>query len=57
MAINESFWQFIDLTDSRHPAAELNVASELSDQNPVVTLYEIISVFNANFYENINAHY
>ena len=46
-----------DLTDSRRPPAELKVASELSDQNPVGTLYAIISVLNANFYKNINAHY
>jgi len=38
--------------------AQLKVASELSDQNPVGTLlFAIISVLNANFYENINAHY
>ena len=39
------------------PPAQLKVASELSDQNPVGTLYEIISILNANFHENINAHY
>ena len=57
MAVNESFWRFFYLTDSRRPSAELKVASELSDQNPVGTLYEIFFVLNANFYENINAHY
>ena len=45
------------LTDSRRPPTELKVASQLSDQNHVITLYAIISVLNANFYENINAHY
>ena len=30
----------------------VKVASELSDQNPVGTLYAIISILNANFYEN-----
>jgi len=43
--------------NSRCPPAELKVASKLSDQNPVGTLYEIIFVLNANFYENINTHY
>ena len=57
MAFNKSFWLFFDLTDSRRPPAEPKVASELSDQNPVGTLYEIIFILNANFYENINAHY
>ena len=57
MAINKSFWQFFDLTDWRRPPAELKVASALSDQNPVGTLYEMISVLNAIFYENIKAHY
>ena len=33
-----SLWQFLDLTDSRRPPAELKVASELSTQNPVCTL-------------------
>ena len=48
-----------DLTDSKRPPAELKVASELSDQNPVGTLYEFIFVLNSYFYENIifNAHY
>ena len=41
----------------RRPPAELKVPSKLSVQNPVGTLYEIIFVLNANFYENINAHY
>ena len=57
MAVNKSFWRFYDLTDSRRQPAELKVASELSAQNPVGTFYAIISVLNANFYENINAHY
>ena len=35
----------------------VKVASELSDQNPVGTLYAIISILNANFYETINARY
>ena len=48
---------FFILADSRHPPAELKVARELSDQNPVGTSYEIIFVLNANFYENISAHY
>jgi len=45
------------LTDWRRPPAELKVASEYSEQTPVGTLYAIISVLNANFYKNINAHY
>jgi len=45
------------LTDLRRLPAELKVATKLSAQNPVGTLYAIISVLNANFYENINAHY
>ena len=47
------------MTGSRRPPAELKVASELSGQNPVGTLYEIIFVLNSYFYENIifNAHY
>jgi len=45
------------LTDSRRPTTELKVAKELSNQNPVGTLYENISVLNPFFYENINAHY
>ena len=53
MAVNESCWRFFYLTDSRRPPAGLKVASELSDQNPVGTLYEIIFVLNANFYKNI----
>ena len=57
MAIKESFWQFFYLTDLRRLPAELKVATKLSAQNPVGTLYAIISVLNANFYENINAHY
>ena len=57
MAVNVSFWWFFDLTDSKHPPAEVKVASKLRDQNPVGTIYEIISVLNANFYENTNAHY
>jgi len=57
MAVNESFWRFFDLTDSRRPIAGLKVANKLSYQNAVGTLYEIISFLNANFYENINAHY
>mgnify|MGYP006890265531 CR=1 FL=1 len=58
MAVNESFWRFFDLTDSRRPPAEMKLASELSDQNPPgATLYEIIFVLNSNFYENIIAHY
>ena len=36
---------------------ELKVGSELSYQNPVGTLNEIISILKANFYENINAHF
>ena len=48
---------FFYLTDSRRPPAELKVASKLSDQNPGGILYEIIFVLNANFYENIIAHY
>jgi len=36
------------LTDSRRPPAELKEVSNLSDQNPVATLYEIILVLNAN---------
>jgi len=48
---------FDDLTDSRHPTAELKVASKLCAKNPRCTLYAIISVLNANFYENIIAHY
>ena len=46
------FDDFLIWQDSRRPPAELKVASELSG-----TLYAIISVLNANFYENINAHY
>jgi len=57
MAVHESVWRFFDLTDSRRALAELQVASELSDQNPVGTLYEIISVLNAIFSKNINAHF
>ena len=57
MSVNESFWVFFYLTDSRCPPAELKVSSELSGQNPVGTLYAIISVLNAIFYENINEHY
>ena len=57
MAVNESFWRIFDLTDLMRPPAQLKVASELSDQNPVGTLYDIISILNANFHENINAHY
>ena len=57
MAVNESFWRFFYLTDLRRPPAELKVVSELSNQNLVGTLYEIISVLDANFYENINAHF
>ena len=57
MAVNESFWRFFYLTHLRRPPAELKVVSELSNQNPVGTLYEIISVLDANFYENINAHF
>jgi len=48
------------LTDLRPPPAELKVASDLSAQNTVGTLYAIdeLSPFkNANFYENINAYY
>ena len=52
MAVNESFWQFFHLTDWRRSPAELKVASELSDHNPVGTLYENIFVLNANLYEN-----
>jgi len=48
MAVNKS-WS--------RPPVQLKVSSELSDQNPVGTLYEIISVLNANFYENFNAYY
>ena len=33
------------------------VASKLSDQNPVGALYKTNDVLNANFNENINAHY
>ena len=36
-----SLWQFLDLTDSRRPPAELKVANELSTQNPVGTLYAL----------------
>ena len=57
MAVNESFWWFFDLTESRRPPAELKVASEFSDHNPVGTLFEIIFVLNANFCENINSHF
>ena len=57
MPVNESFWWFFDLTELRRPPAELKVSSKFSDQNPVGTLFEIIFVLNANFYENINAHY
>ena len=57
MAVNESFWWFFELTELRRPPAELKVASEFSDHNPVGTLFEIIFVLNANFYENINVHY
>ena len=57
MAVNESFRRIFDLTDSMRSPAQLKVASELIDQNPVGTLYEIISILNANFHENINAHY
>ena len=56
MAVNES-WRFFDLTDSRRPPAELKVASGLRAKNPRRTIYEIISVLNSSFYENINAHY
>jgi len=45
------------LTDLRRPPAELKVASDLSAKNPCDTLYAIISVLNAIFYENITAHY
>ena len=47
------FDDFFYLTDSGRPPAELKVASELCDQNPVGTLYETIFVLNANFYENV----
>ena len=57
MAVNKSFLRFFDLTDSRRPPAELKVASELSEQTLVGTLYAIISILNAIFYENIHAHY
>ena len=57
MAVNESFWHFFYMTDSRRPPAELKVGRGLDDQNPVGTLNEIISILKANVYENINAHF
>ena len=42
---------------ARRPPAQLKVASELSAKYARGTLYAIISVLNANFYKNINAHY
>jgi len=42
---------------SRHPPAELKVAIGLSPKNPCGTIYEIISVLNSIFDENMNAHY
>ena len=60
MYVSKCFWQFFDLTDLRPPPAELKVASDLSEQNTVGTLYAIneLSPFKtANFYENINAYY
>jgi len=57
MAVNESFDDFFDLTDSRRPLVGLKVASRLRAKNPRGTIYEIISVLNSILYENINAHY
>jgi len=45
-----SLLTIFDLTD-------LKVASGLCAKNPCGTIYEITSVLNSSFYENIDAHY
>ena len=54
---NESFDDFFDLTLETIPPAELKVAIGLSPKNPCGTIYEIISVLNSIFDENMNANY
>ena len=43
-----------DMSRGELTSTQLKVPSQLSNQNP---LYEIILFLNANFDENINAHY
>ena len=51
MAVNKSFDDFFDLTDSRLQSAVLKVASGLSARNPRYTIYEIIWVLNIFFFK------